>query len=399
MYRTLKKPERISRTETGFRRVYFTCALFFAAWTIGAASADAQLFESSATHVYLADFQTGAALINKNGDTKMAPASMTKMMTVYLLFERLKDGSLSLEDTFRVSEKAWRKGGSKMYVDVGSRVKVEELLRGIVVQSGNDASIVVAEGLAGSEDAFATEMNRAAHELGMTNTTFFNASGWPHPEHLTTARDLAKLTAATIRDFPDFYHYYSEKVFKYNEIEQYNRNPLLRKDLGADGLKTGHTEKSGFGLVASAMRNDRRLILVVNGLPSEGARASESERLLDLGFREWNNFTLFQAGDVVGAANIWLGSVEAVPLVIQQEMTLTLRRRARREMVVKLLHDDPLPAPIVKGAVIARLVVTMPQMTPLEVPLVAGSDIGRLGMIGRLGAAMSYILWGGEAEL
>lgn len=328
----------------------------------------------------------------------MALASMTKMMTVYLLFERLKDGSLSLEDTFRVSEKAWRKGGSKMYVYVGSRVKVEDLLRGIVVQSGNDASIVVAEGLAGSEDAFATEMNRAAHELGMTNTTFLNASGLPHPEHLTTAHDLAVLNAATIRNFLEFYHYYSEKLFKYNGLEQYNRNPLLRKEMGADGLKIGHTESSGYGIVASAMRNDRRLILILNGLPSESARSSEAERILDLGFREWDNYTLFKAGDVVASASVWLGNVDTVPLTIEQEVTLTLRRRARREMVVKVLHEDPIPAPIAKGTRIANLFVTMPQTKPLELPLVAGTNIGRLGMIGRFGAAMNYILWGDEAK-
>lgn len=388
----------ITRFSIRLKFVYLTCAFVLAVWTLGAASADAQLFESDASHVYLVDFQTGSVLINKNGDKTMAPASMTKMMTTYLLFERLKDGSLSLEDTFRVSEKAWRKGGSKMYVDVGSRVKVEDLLRGIVVQSGNDASIVIAEGLAGSEDAFATEMNRAAHELGMTNTTFFNASGWPHPEHMTTAHDLAVLAVATIRNFPEFYHYYSEKIFKYNGIEQYNRNRLLRKEMGADGLKTGHTESSGYGIAASAIRNDRRLILILNGLQSESARSSESERILDLGFREWDNYTLFKAGEVAASASIWLGSVESVPLVIEKEVTLTLRRRARREMVVKVLHDEPIPAPIVKGARIAKLVVTMPQTEPLELPLVAGADIGRLGMIGRFGAAMNYILWGDEAK-
>ena len=385
------------RTCPTFRRAALICGVLAYSLT-AAVSAEAQLFESSAKQVHLADFDTGVVLLEKNGDTAMAPASMTKMMTVYLLFERLKEGSLSLEDTFRVSEKAWRKGGSKMYVDVGSRVRVEDLLRGIVVQSGNDASIVVAEGLAGSEDAFAAEMNRAALELGMKNTRFFNASGWPHPEHQTTAHDLATLTVATLRDFPELYHYYSERVFKYNGIEQFNRNPLLRKDMGADGLKTGHTTGSGYGLVASAERNSRRLILVVNGLPSESARSSEAERLLDLGFREWDNYTLFKAGDVVSTANVWLGNVSSVPLVIERDLTLTLRRRVRREMVVKLVHDNPIPAPVTKGSQIARLIVTMPQLPPLEIPLVAGSSVGGLGVVGRLAAAMNYLLWGGEAD-
>jgi len=387
--------ELITKPKTKFWSVFF---IVFAMLMHGVTPAVAQLFDSAASHVYLVDFQTGAVLINKNGDTKMAPASMTKMMTIYLLFERLKDGSLSLEDTFRVSEKAWRKGGSKMYVDVGSRVKVEDLLRGIVVQSGNDASIVVAEGLTGSEDAFATEMNRAAHELGMSKTTFFNASGWPHPKHVTTAHDLAVLATATIQKFPEFYHYYSEKSFKYNGIEQRNRNPLLRKEMGADGLKTGHTKASGYGIVASAIRNNRRLILILNGLLSERARSMESERILDLGFREWGNYTLFKAGDVVASANVWLGNAEIVPLVIEREVTLTLRRRARRKLVVKVLHEDPFPAPIARGAHIANLVVTLPQTEQLELPLVAGTNIGRLGMIGRFGAAMNYILWGNEAK-
>ena len=380
-----------------FSRVFLICGLF-AGWLIAAASADAQLFESSAKQVYLTDFDTGTVLLEKNGDATMAPSSMTKMMTVYLLFERLKEGRLSLEDTFRVSEKAWRKGGSKMYVDVGSRVRIEDLLRGIVVQSGNDASIVVAEGLAGSEAAFAAEMNRAALELGMTNTRFINASGWPHPEHLTTAHDLAALAAATLRDFPEFYHYYTERMFIYNDIEQYNRNPLLRKEKGADGLKTGHTAAAGYGLAASALRNGRRLVLVVNGLPSESARSSEAERLLDLGFREWGNYTLFKAGEVVSSANIWLGNAESVPLVIEQDLTLTLRRRARREMVVKLMHENPISAPVAKGAQIARLLVVVPQRPLLEVPLVAGANVGGLGVVGRLGAAMNYLLWGGEAD-
>lgn len=384
-----------SSTPTMFRlNIVIFCVLLDG--TFPGISIGAQLFESAAEQVYLTDFETGAVLLEKNPDAMMAPASMTKMMTVYLLLERLKGGNLSLEDTFRVSEKAWRKGGSKMYVDVGSRVKIEDLLRGIIVQSGNDASIVVAEGLSGTEEAFAAEMNRAALELGMTQSTFFNASGWPHPQHKTSAHDLAILTAATIREFPEFYHYYSEKSFNYNNINQYNRNPLLRKVLGTDGLKTGHTVKSGYGLVASAERNGRRLILVVNGLSSERIRSSESERLLEMGFREWDNYNLFNAGDIVAAADVWLGNLESVPLVIEQELTLTLRRRARRDMVLTLLYNEPIPAPLVEGETIAKLVITFPRSATIEVPLVSGSKINRLGVVGRLGAAMNYLIWGSE---
>ena len=227
------------------------------AWLVLAGPSAAEAIEISAAQAILVDFETGEVLFEKNADAPMTPSSMSKIITVYKVFEHLKDGRLELSDSFPVSEKAWRKKGSKMFVAVNSRVKVEDLIRGIVVQSGNDASIVVAEGLAGSEDAFAAELNKKAQELGMTNSHFVNASGWPNPEHQTTARDLAKLAAATIRDFPGYYHYYSEKTFTYNGIKQGNRNPLIYRNVGADGLKTGHTEAGGYGLTASALRNGR----------------------------------------------------------------------------------------------------------------------------------------------
>ncbi len=384
-----------SLTATVFRPTAAICGAVIALLVAGN-SAPAQHFESSAEQVYLVDLNTGVVLLEKNADATMAPASMTKMMTAFLLFERLKEGSLSLEDTFPVSEKAWRKGGSKMYVDVGSRVKIEDLLRGIIVQSGNDASIVVAEGLAGSEDAFSAEMNQTALELGMSESTFFNSSGWPHPQHKTSARDLAILATATIREFPEFYHYYAEKIFSFNNIKQYNRNPLLRKVQGVDGLKTGRTTKSGYGLVASAERNGRRLVLVVNGLLSDRIRSTESERLLEMGFREWNNYNLFKAGEKIASANVWLGTVESVPLVIEEELTLTLRRRARRDMVLKLVYNEPIPAPLAKGDKIAKLLITIPRSETIEVPIVAGSKIERLGVVGRLGAAMNYLMWGSK---
>ena len=230
-----------------FRRVIFVASIF----TVGLfsyMSNSVQAFETSARQTVVIDLQTGATLFDKDANTAMYPASMTKMMTAYLLFERLKNGGLTLEDTFPVSEKAWRKGGSKMFVKVGDRVQIEDLIRGIVVQSGNDATIVVAEGVAGSESAFAELMTRKASELGMTDTTFRNASGWPDPNHVTTARDLAILAISTIRNFPVFYKYYSEKSFSYAGIKQGNRNSLLYKGVGADGLKTGYTEASGYGL-------------------------------------------------------------------------------------------------------------------------------------------------------
>ncbi len=329
----------------------------------------------------------------------MPPASMSKLMTVYMVFERLKEGSLSLDDSFSVSENAWRKGGAKsgsstMFLEPGSRARVEDLIRGIIVQSGNDACIVLAEGLASSEQAFAEEMTLRARKLGMDTSVFRNATGWPDPDHHMTARELAILARHTIRDFPEYYHYYSEKRFTYNGIRQGNRNPLLYRDIGADGLKTGHTEVSGYGLTASVVRGERRLILVVNGLPSIKDRSRESERLIEWGFREFNNYKLFNAAEAVAEADVWLGEEKAVPLVIDKDLVITLPRKARRNMKVVASYDGPLSAPIAKGDAVAKLVVSAPDMEDIEVPLVAGTDVGQLGLFGRLGAALKYLLWG-----
>lgn len=361
--------------------------------------APARAIETIAREAILMDTTTGEVLFEKNADQLMAPASMSKMMTTYLIFERLRDGQLSLDDTFSVSETAWRKGGAKsgsstMFLEPGTRVRVEDLIRGIIVQSGNDASIVIAEELAGSEEAFALEMNRRARELGLRDSTFKNATGWPDPGHVTTARDLAILAIRTIEDFPEFYHYYAEKEFTYNGIRQINRNPLIYKDIGVDGLKTGHTADSGYGLAASAKRGDRRLVLVVNGLLSRKARGREPERLFEWGFREFNNYTLFNAGDLVTEADVWLGRKAAVPLLIEGDLVITLARKARLGMKVTVEYEGPIPAPVAKGDRLAKLVVTAPEREPLEVPLVAGADVERLSLFGRLRAALGYILWG-----
>lgn len=359
--------------------------------------AKAQTIETTAAHAYLVDFETGAVLLDKTSDARMYPASMTKMMTVYLLMQRLKDGRLSLDDTLSVSEKAWRKGGSKMWVEVGKQVRIEDLIRGIVVQSGNDATIVVAEGLAGTEDAFAREMTATAKKLGMTGTQFRNASGWPDPEHYTTAHDLAVLAIAIIRDFPEMYHYFAETEFAYNGIKQQNRNPLLYKDIGADGLKTGHTEDSGYGLVGSAVRDGRRLVVVLNGMSSTAERSQESEKLLNWGFREWNSYALFKAGETVMDAKVWLGSEGTVPLVVEEDVSLTMRRRARNDLKVSVRYDEPIAAPIAAGTQIASLIVTAPGIETLEIPLKAGADIEQLGPVGRLTAAVNFLVWG-ESE-
>ncbi|MFC4270337.1 D-alanyl-D-alanine carboxypeptidase family protein [Sneathiella chungangensis] len=366
------------------------------ALSITAARADA--IDTPAREAFIFDMNTGAILLEKNADDLMAPASMSKLMTITMLFERLKEGSLSMDDTLPVSEKAWKKGGSKMFVEVDTRVKIGDLLRGIIVQSGNDACIVVAEGLGGSEEAFADAMTARARELGLQKSTFANATGWPDPNHKMTARELGMLAKHIIEDFPEYYPIFAEKDFTYSEINQGNRNPLLYKDNGADGLKTGHTEESGYGLVGSSERNGRRLILVVNGLENAKERSRESERLMEWAFREFDNYALFKAGDVVDNARVWLGSQDTVPLTVESDLTVTLSRQARKSMVVKVVYNEPIPAPIVKGTPVAQLVVSAPEMETVSVPLVAMEDVTRPGPFKRLTSAVEYLVFGPPAN-
>lgn len=374
------------------RPVLHPALLALLAFLAGVPTADA--FETNAREAILLDFETGTVLLEKDADAPMPPASMSKLMTTYMLFERLEEGSLKLDDTMTVSEKAWRMGGSKMFVEVGDSVMVEDLLRGIVVQSGNDACIVVAEALAGSEEAFGEMMSRKAREIGLSNSHFVNASGWPADGHYMSARDLATLTKRIIVDFPDYFPYYSERSFTYNEITQGNRNPLLYKDLGVDGMKTGHTEEAGYGLTATAERDSRRLIMVISGLTSTQERAIEGERLLNYGFREFDNYHLFDKGETVEQAEVWLGDAGYVPLVIDRDLTVTLPRRSRDNLKVSVIYDGPIPAPIEAGTRIATLVVAAPGVTPFEIPLAAGASVGQLSMFGRIGAALEYLVWG-----
>ena len=340
--------------------------------------------ETEAREAVLVDAQSGRVLFEKNADELMPPSSMTKVMTLYLVFERLADGRLSKDDTLPVSERAWRRGGSKMFVEVGDRVSIENLLRGIIIQSGNDACIVVAEGLSGTEDAFAREMTKRGREIGLTSSTFKNSTGWPDPEHRMTARDLNLLALRTILDFPQYYHYFAETDFTWSDITQSNRNPLLYKNMGADGLKTGHTQEAGYGLTASAIRDGRRLVLVVNGLPSERARSEESERLLEWGFREFSNYELFSAGQEVDRAEVWLGAEETVPLTLSETVLATLSQREHEEMTVSVLYDAPIPAPIAEGQELAVLRITAPGMEPMEYPLYAATNVEKVGPFGRM---------------
>ena len=377
------------------KRLFGLLLTIAVALTATAATAET---DTPAQQAILLDYATGMTLMEKNADERMHPSSMSKLMTLYVLFERLADGRLNMNDTFSVSEKAWRMGGSKMFVEVGTQVRVEDLIRGIIVQSGNDACIVVAEGISGSEEAFANLLNEKAVALGMTNSHFVNASGWPDDDHLTTVRDLATLARHLITDFPQYYHFFDEKSFTYSDIKQGNRNPLLYTNIGADGLKTGHTEAGGFGLVASAERDGQRLILVVNGLESVTQRARESERLLQWAFREFGRYSLFKAGETVDDAGVWLGKSPTVPLVIEQPLDVVMARKSRKDMKIKVVYDGPVPAPIEQGQAIGVVRVEAPDFTTVERPLVAGAAVPQLGMFGRINAAVEHLLFGAASR-
>jgi D-alanyl-D-alanine carboxypeptidase (penicillin-binding protein 5/6) len=364
---------------------------------VGSSSRSALSIDTASRSAILVDATTGAVLLEKNADEPMPTASMSKIMTTYMLFEALKEGRLKLDDRLPVSENAWRKGGapsggSAMYLKINSEATVEELIRGIVVQSGNDASIVVAEGLAGSEEAFAEQMTLRARELGMNHSRFRNSTGWPHPDHVSTPRDLAQLAKLTIEHFPDYYHYYAETEYTYNGIRQGNRNPLLYENMGADGLKTGHTEEAGYGLTASAKMDDRRLILVIAGLPGPKERAEEAKKLMSWGFREFDNYKLFAANEAAATAEVWLGEADDVPLVTEKDAVVTLPRSARPDMVVKVHYEGPVPAPIEKGQRLGTLVVEAPGVATTEFPLLAGERVEQLGVFGRLGAVLRHVV-------
>ena len=383
-------PTRVLRRAT----LAVLCCAFGLGAVLGAlAPRPGGAIETEAKQLILVDGATGTALAEKNPDQPMHPASMSKMMTLYIAFEYLTSGRLAMDDAFTVSQKAWRMKGSRMFVEVGSRVTVEELLRGIIVQSGNDACIVLAEGLAGSEAAFADMMNEEAAALGLEDSHFVNSTGWPHPDHVTTARDLAELARRIVTDFPQYYAMFAEKTYTYNDIRQGNRNPLLYRYDGADGLKTGYTKASGYGLAASARRGDQRLILVLNGLAGVNVRAREAERWLDYGFREFKNYVLFKEGQVVDSFDVWFGDVEAVPLVVDREVALVMSREARADMVVKIVADGPIPAPVEQGDEVAKLVVSAPDMVAREWSLAAGASVDSLSGFRRIGAAITELIW------
>ena len=348
--------------------------------------------ETAARQAYLIDANSGTLLYAKDADAQMPTSSMSKMMTMYLVFEAIKNGKLKMDQMLPVSEHAWKQEGSRMFLNVGQSAKVEDLIRGVIVQSGNDAAVTLAEGLSGSEGAFSEMMNLKAQELGMKNSHFVNATGMPDPQHYSTAHDLATLALAIIRDFPEDYHYFSELEFTYNNIKQGNRNPLLYRAMNVDGLKTGHTDVGGFGLTASALRNGRRMVLVLNGMTDMQARADESAKLLDWGYREYGFYQVAKAGDVVAEAPVWLGHAKTVKLVVASDVAMTLPRSARSGLKEEAVFDQPVNAPITKGQQLGKLVVTAPGTETKEIALIAQHGVGQVGFFARLSAKIHLLL-------
>ena len=359
----------------------------------------AQAIETKASYALLLDAETGVALFEKNADARMSPASMSKLMTVLMAFEALESGAISADEEFFVSDDAWRRGGagsggSTMFLKARSRVSVLDLLRGVIIQSGNDACIALAEGMAGSEPAFAEIMTERAQELGMSRSRFINSTGLPDPDHKTTARDLAILARELINNHADYYRLFSERDFTWNNIRQTNRNPLLYANIGADGLKTGHTQKSGYGLVASAEQNGRRLILVINGLNSKRERAREARKLMTFGFRNFQRDLLVEAGQQVAELPVWHGDEATVKVTTKQRFDIVTPRSGRRKMVATVTYENPVLAPIKAGDKLGKLRVTLPGLVPQEVDLVAAEDIDKGNIIGRAIDSLIYMMVG-----
>ena len=357
-------------------------------------------FETRATYAAILDHETGELLYSKGGDVAMAPSSMSKLMTALMVFEALERGELTLETTLPVSEDAWRRGGvssgsSTMFLEVNSRASVADLLRGIIVQSGNDACIVVAEALGGSEGNFAMMMTERARELGLDSANFTNSTGWPDPEHRISAIDLARLTRHIIAEHPQYFSLYGEEEFTYNGIRQFNRNPLLGLFDGADGMKTGRADDAGYGLTATAERDGVRRIVVFNGMESERDRASEAERLMRAALTEFRVDTIVEAGALVGEAEVYLGQNAIVPLQVIETLDIGGHRRDLDAFTAEVVYDGPLTAPVAAGTVVGRLEVSLPDGRSQSVPLAAAETVERKGALGRAGAALARLIRGG----
>ena len=358
----------------------------------------AQIMDTPASHAVIMDHETGAILFSKNGSEPMIPASMTKMMTAYLVFEMIESGELSLTDQFTVSEDAWRRGGfpsgtSTMGLAPKDTPTVEELLHGVIIMSGNDACIVLAQGIAGSEDAFARRMTSAAHNLGLVSANFVNSTGLEGDNHVISAVDLAKLAKMTIERFPQYYEWYDDPSYTWREYTQANRNPLLEV-AGADGLKTGHLEISGYGLTASAVRDGARRTIVVNGLESKAARAQESERLMRIAFQSFDLKLITPKSIELPDLDVWLGDSRSLPVSLGEDLTIVGQKSALKNAKIEVILEQALEAPIKQGDQVGRLLVTVEGQDPVEGVVVAEANVGRLGFFGRAIEGLSQLIAG-----
>lgn len=351
-------------------------------------------FETLAKAAWVYDVTTHTVLMAKNADTPVHPASMSKLMTINMLFEALRDGRVAMDTTFAVSARAKAMGGSSMFVTEGDRPTVDDLLHGMIVNSGNDACVVVAEGLAGTEDAFAIQMTKRAQALGMTDSTFANASGWPDPNQLMSMRDLGLLGQRLIEEFPEFYPIFSATEYSYKgraPDNRFNRNPLLKLGIGADGLKTGHTEEAGYGMVGSVLQGDRRIIFAISGLASDAERAEESERIATWAFRQFALKTVAKAGQHLALAEVFMGDAPTVGLVLADDLRLLIPALVQDGVTAEIVYTGPLNAPIAKGAKVAELVIKVADLPETRVPLVAETDIGKGGFFTRLATAVRHL--------
>ena len=352
-------------------------------------------FSTSAEQAIIYDVETKTVIFEKNADDLMSPSSMSKLMTVYYIFKKISDGEIKLSDKFTVSEKAWKKGGSRMFLNVGSQISIDELLRGIIVQSGNDACITIAEGFSGSEENFASELNSLALDIGLTNSNFTNATGWPDPEHLMTSRDIMKLSLRTIEDFPELYKIYSEKEYTFNKIRQVNRNPLLFSDEYTDGLKTGHTSLGGYGLAASSIRNDRRIILVINGLKNNKQRKIESKKLMNASFFQFENLKILKKNIIFDKIKVWNGKKNNVGIFSPKDLAITIPRLTKKNIKTYIRYNSPIIAPIYKNQEIAELIVKDKKQNVIEkFPLLSNEDINKSNFFVRVYFKLKYLIFG-----
>jgi D-alanyl-D-alanine carboxypeptidase (penicillin-binding protein 5/6) len=355
----------------------------------------AKAFETAATAAWVYDAGTSTVLMDKNAHTPLPPASMSKLMTLNMLFEALQDGRVTMDTTFPVSTRARQMGGSTMFLNEQDRPTVRDLIHGIIINSGNDACVVVAEGLAGTEEAFAAQMTARAQALGMTDSTFANASGWPDPNQRMSMHDLGILARRLIEEFPEEYKVFAETEFNYadrSEANRFNRNPLLKLNIGADGLKTGHTSEAGYGLVGSAVQGNRRVIFVITGLPSEKARAEEAERIVNWAFRQFVQKTVAKAGERVAVAQVWMGDAPTVGLVPAEDISLLVPALVQEGMTAEVNYTGPLQAPIPAGTQVAELIVHVPDLPDARVPLVTEAAVEPAGFLRRITTAASVLL-------